>query len=389
MNADAPLTPTPEPDTYLLTHPNARQAFLLRVQPHRPGADTSDLRDAIRLAVPDVSLRGEPQGAGLTGAQVDTLAAVGVLARRAGCRSDAGHTDVPGWWISALPNAEGRIPGRLVLKDPAGEAAAPADVPGRVAEIRARLSAIRDVDFTDDTAGQKHYGFKIDAGNNEWVIWRCTDDNRHADEPAHLAAGGDPADLYCDSHYATVDDEALRDFLLNVKADVAALLDLAERQAAAPAPAEDPACVLTTLHSYHGDLSYPVTLGAVVAVHDLIADVINQDAQSFGSYVSDVTRARFQLAREVDERLHPARRRGQPPIRVTRPAEPDGGGWIGTLQGRVVEITRDERPGGPRSVADTYYRVGELELREALDRAGQGVRTHHWRSPDVPVGAGG
>ncbi|AZI45286.1 hypothetical protein EHF33_20465 (plasmid) [Deinococcus psychrotolerans] len=95
-----------------------------------------------------------------------------------------------------------------------------------VEEIKTRLKAVDHIEISDNTTGQKFYGYKLGVGDSTLSeIWRCTDDNRHPDHAAHVAAGGDVADLYCDSHYASVDDEAAFTFLLNAKKDIAFLLE--------------------------------------------------------------------------------------------------------------------------------------------------------------------
>lgn len=96
----------------------------------------------------------------------------------------------------------------------------------RLKQIVQRLQGVAHIPITDDTTGQKHYGFKIGVGDNTLGdLWHCTDDRKHpADTPEFYASGGDRFDLYCDSHYATVDDEAALAFLIHAREDIQFLL---------------------------------------------------------------------------------------------------------------------------------------------------------------------
>lgn len=99
-----------------------------------------------------------------------------------------------------------------------------------VQSIAARLAAVRHIEITDDTTGQKHYGFKIGIGDNTLEsLWHCTDDRTHPDQAEYARNGWDTADLYCDSHYPTIDDTAMLAFLLHAQADMQTLLDALAR----------------------------------------------------------------------------------------------------------------------------------------------------------------
>lgn len=93
--------------------------------------------------------------------------------------------------------------------------------------ITARLQGMADIPVYDETRGQKHYGFALGVGNSTLKsIWHCTDDRTHPEEAEFIAKGWDTADLYCDSHYASIGDVAAFEFLLNAREDMAALLKL-------------------------------------------------------------------------------------------------------------------------------------------------------------------
>lgn len=95
--------------------------------------------------------------------------------------------------------------------------------------VIARLKGVAHIPITDDTPEHhsQHYGYHLGVGDNTLErLWHCTDDRRHPEHDAHVAAGGDTADLYCNSHYASVDDEAAFEFLLNARHDIQFLLGL-------------------------------------------------------------------------------------------------------------------------------------------------------------------
>lgn len=94
--------------------------------------------------------------------------------------------------------------------------------------ITTRLRGVVGIPITDDTpdAGQ-HYGYRLGVGNNTLgTLWHCTDDRTHPDHDRHVQQGWDTADLYMNSHFASVDDEAAFAFLLNARQDIQVLLGL-------------------------------------------------------------------------------------------------------------------------------------------------------------------
>lgn len=99
--------------------------------------------------------------------------------------------------------------------------------PSQIQQIRQRRAAVQDIEITDDTPERgQHYGYVLGVGNNHLgTLWHCSDDRTHPDHAAVVAAGGDVADLYCNSHYASVADEAVFEFFLKAKEDVQTLLD--------------------------------------------------------------------------------------------------------------------------------------------------------------------
>lgn len=94
--------------------------------------------------------------------------------------------------------------------------------------ITKRLKDMADIPITNDTPDlSQHYGYKIGVGRNTLgTLWHCSEDRTHPDHDEHVAAGGDTADLYCNSHYASIADEAAMTFLLNAREDIQALLGL-------------------------------------------------------------------------------------------------------------------------------------------------------------------
>lgn len=91
--------------------------------------------------------------------------------------------------------------------------------------VAARLRAVAHIPVGDATRDGKHYGLDLCVGDNTLSsIWRCTENYAHPDHGEYVRQGGDVADLYCDSHYPTVDDLAAHAFLINAREDMATLL---------------------------------------------------------------------------------------------------------------------------------------------------------------------
>lgn len=92
--------------------------------------------------------------------------------------------------------------------------------------ITERLKGVAHLPITDDTPDtSQHYGYRLGVGNNTLgTLWHCTDDRRHPAHAEYIQNGWDTADLYCNSHYASIDDEAAFAFLNNARQDIQALL---------------------------------------------------------------------------------------------------------------------------------------------------------------------
>jgi hypothetical protein len=94
--------------------------------------------------------------------------------------------------------------------------------------ITERLKGVASIPITDDTSdSSQHYGYRLGVGNNTLgTLWHCTDDRRHPDHNEYVQKGWDTADLYMNSHFASIDDEAAFAFLLNARQDIQMLLGL-------------------------------------------------------------------------------------------------------------------------------------------------------------------